>query len=1147
MISRTNRRRGGALVSLLATASIVVGLSAPATGQAAPRSADAAVGAALLKSSHPEKTSPLEPGYWVVTRAGNVIAAGSAERLRAITAGSGTVVGLAYTPDAGGYWLVTSAGRVFCRGDARKLGPTHGLPTNRIVGIAATPDGGGLWLAAANGRIYAFGDARKLGPTHGLPTNRIVGIAATPDGGGLWLAAANGRIYAFGDARKLGPTHGLPTNRIVGIAATPDGGGLWLAAANGRIYAFGDAPTLAQRLVALPDSAVAIAAPPDPNQLQTMTVNTGSDMIMYLRTGGELIVPSGALPTGERIVVRTGPTPVGQWGIAGPLGQALRLSVLPKWKFARPLTLEFPVPSGLPSELAGYGLYAVATLNASSGRWTEVPTSYDPTTHMLITAIEHFSIWSGIKTAYEDAKTLASCLADNLGDGLAFLGCLVTNDFGGVISTPVTHILNDLLPKTCWADLVKADVIAGITGKAAVVAYSVFKAAWLSDDACTGEANSGGLPVPVVSSITPTSGPSGGGNIVTITGDWFQNVTSVTFGGKSADFQVEVNSNNTMTATVPPGDPGTVSVRADDGTGGSDVTAADSYTYYAQTNPNPPSPSPPVGGGVSIGWSSLHPNWITMTLSGFAPGGYTYSCDFGSGGDASFSLTITSNPETIDNGKTCYDAEAGDTVWVTIGSVDSNIIATDGSTSPPTTGTESISIGWGNTPAPAGDWMDITFTNFPTGTVSWHCVEEGTSYGPYSTTLTSSTETLTTNTCYDTESGGSDYVTADGVDSNIIATDGSTSPPTTGTESISIGWGNTPAPAGDWMDITFTNFPTGTVSWHCVEEGTSYGPYSTTLTSSTETLTTNTCYDTESGGSDYVTADGVDSNIIATDGSTSPPTTGTESISIGWGNTPAPAGDWMDITFTNFPTGTVSWHCVEEGTSYGPYSTTLTSSTETLTTNTCYDTESGGSDYVTADGVDSNIIATDGSTSPPTTGTESISIGWGNTPAPAGDWMDITFTNFPTGTVSWHCVEEGTSYGPYSTTLTSSTETLTTNTCYDTESGGSDYVTADGVDSNIIATDGSTSPPTTGTESISIGWGNTPAPAGDWMDITFTNFPTGTVSWHCVEEGTSYGPYSTTLSSSTETLTTHTCYDTEPGGSDYVSADGVNSNTIGTD
>jgi hypothetical protein len=83
----------------------------------------------------------------------------------------------------------------------------------------------------------------------------------------------------------------------------------------------------------------------------------------------------------------------------------------------------------------------------------------------------------------------------------------------------------------------------------------------------------------------------------------------------------------------------------------------------------------------------------------------------------------------------------------------------------------------------------------------------------------------------------------------------------------------------------------------------------------------------------------------------------------------------------------------------------------------------------------------------------SISVGWGSNPAPYGHWMDVTFTNFPTGKVTWYCVEGGTSYGPYSTTLTSSTETLTTNTCYDTEAGDTDYFTADGINSNTIPAD----------------------------------------------------------------------------------------------
>jgi hypothetical protein len=46
------------------------------------------------------------------------------------------------------------------------------------------------------------------------------------------------------------------------------------------------------------------------------------------------------------------------------------------------------------------------------------------------------------------------------------------------------------------------------------------------------------------------------------------------------------------------------------------------------------------------------------------------------------------------------------------------------------------------------------------------------------------------------------------------------------------------------------------------------------------------------------------------------------------------------------------------------------------------------------------------------------------------------------------------------------------------------------------------SPPPPPTPSIGIGWGGNRAPAGNWMNITFSNFPTGRVSWYCVEEGT---------------------------------------------
>jgi len=89
----------------------------------------------------------------------------------------------------------------------------------------------------------------------------------------------------------------------------------------------------------------------------------------------------------------------------------------------------------------------------------------------------------------------------------------------------------------------------------------------------------------------------------------------------------------------------------------------------------------------------------------------------------------------------------------------------------------------------------------------------------------------------------------------------------------------------------------------------------------------------------------------------------------------------------------------------------------------------------------------------------------------------------------------------------------------------------------------SASPP----RSVAISWGHNPAPHGNWMNITFNNFSTGTVTWECIEEGNTYGPYHITLTSGNETLSSNTCYDTQAGGTDYVKSDGETSNSIGTD
>lgn len=143
------------------------------------------------------------------------------------------------------------------------------------------------------------------------------------------------------------------------------------------------------------------------------------------------------------------------------------------------------------------------------------------------------------------------------------------------------------------------------------------------------------------------------------------------------------------TETHPAGGPHATATSGNTGgtTGGSTPVPSATATNTAlpadtatPTAPPPPPPSPtptqvpPPPETIQIGWSSVHPTWIWMSLDGFPTGYYNYTCNFGSGGDQTFTLHETTEPETFDNGHTCYDTIRGDTVWVTLNSVTSNQI-----------------------------------------------------------------------------------------------------------------------------------------------------------------------------------------------------------------------------------------------------------------------------------------------------------------------------------------------------------------------------------------------------------------------------------------------------------------------------------------
>jgi IPT/TIG domain len=133
-------------------------------------------------------------------------------------------------------------------------------------------------------------------------------------------------------------------------------------------------------------------------------------------------------------------------------------------------------------------------------------------------------------------------------------------------------------------------------------------------------------PVPAVSSLSPSAGPTAGGTSVTITGTGFTDTPgspTVDFGTTPAS-GVAVVSPTEISATSPTASQGSVDVRVDDPYGTSAAVPEDTFTYVAPPSIAASGISPdsgPTGGGTTV----------TIMGAGFSPAGGTPTVDFGSG------------------------------------------------------------------------------------------------------------------------------------------------------------------------------------------------------------------------------------------------------------------------------------------------------------------------------------------------------------------------------------------------------------------------------------------------------------------------------------------------------------------------------------
>jgi hypothetical protein len=105
---------------------------------------------------------------------------------------------------------------------------------------------------------------------------------------------------------------------------------------------------------------------------------------------------------------------------------------------------------------------------------------------------------------------------------------------------------------------------------------------------------------PVITSITPVSGPGAGGTVVVITGSGFTGATAVSFGGTPAT-TFTVNNGTQITATSPAHTAGTVSIAITTPQGTSVDSAADNFLYGSGPSITSISPTQgPTAGGTTV-------------------------------------------------------------------------------------------------------------------------------------------------------------------------------------------------------------------------------------------------------------------------------------------------------------------------------------------------------------------------------------------------------------------------------------------------------------------------------------------------------------------------------------------------------------------
>lgn len=504
-----------------------------------------------------------------------------------------------YTYSAGAVPAVTS------------LSPTSGTTGG---GTVVTITGSGFTGATG----VTFGDTAAAGFTVISDTSIQAVSPAHP--GGTWdiivtgpggtSAAVSGDRYTFNSASAAAVTGVSPNSGNVAGGTSVIITGTGFTGSTGVF--FGE--VAATSFTVNSDTSITATSPANPAGTVDVTVNTfggfsatsASDHFTYTVPAPTV---TGVTPTSGSTAGGTGVTITGTHFTGA---SAVTFGTVAASGFS--VVNDTTITATSPSEAAGTIDITVTTPGGTSGTGSADHFTYNAAALPSITAVNPNS-------GSTAGGTIVSITGSN------FTGATTVN-FGSTAALGFKVISDTSITATAPAE------------SAATIDITVTTASGTSTTSSSDYYTFNAPSAPTVTAVSPTSGTTGGGTAVTITGTNFNLVTGITFGGTPASSFSDVSS-TTVTVVAPAHAAGTVDILVTAAGGTSAIVTADHFTYSAAAAPAITSISPTSG-------SSKGGTGVTINGSGFT-GASTVK--FGSVAAVSFvvnsdtKITATSPPE----------------------------------------------------------------------------------------------------------------------------------------------------------------------------------------------------------------------------------------------------------------------------------------------------------------------------------------------------------------------------------------------------------------------------------------------------------------------------------------------------------------------